>query len=184
LARKGTLRSGEKIDPKRCPFVKADGYQCRQTAGAGTQKLHIKGACCHFHGGHKKALSNVKHGLYSRFVRGALAKRIKAFEDDPRVMNLVPVVEVQAALLADRLHSGLRDEALEASKALAASIEKWHKVTYGETKVIRIENLQGVIDAVVSVIREFVPDKEQYPKIVNRLKLSILGLVDEHAHRN
>jgi len=102
---------------------------------------------------------------------------------DPKLTDLVQVIATQSGLLKRHLKRAednplAEEAALEVSKALVTSIEKWHKITFGEKQVIRIESMKGVADEIVEVITEFIPDKKKHPMILKRIETRILGMTD------
>jgi len=151
---------------------------CRLAAGQGTS--HLGSGACHKHKGND---GPVRHGLYSRYAHTSLSDRIEELVADPKLTDLTQVIATQAALFAEHLEKSKRSAkakaaAFEVSKALVTSIEKWHKITYGEKQVIRVEGLKGVADEIVDVITEYVPDKKKHPMILRRIENRILGMTD------
>ena len=93
------------------------------------------------------------------------------------------MISVQAGLLKKHLERAeidplSEDAVLEVSKAFTASVEKWHKITYGEKQVIRIESMKGVADEIVDVITEHVPDKKKHPMILKQIENRIMRVSD------
>ena len=180
MARKGTPRPGLVIDETHCPHIisrgKREGLQCTHVAGQGTRHQGAVGSYCTDHGGNN---GPAKHNIYSQYSQTKLADKIEAATANPQTTDMKQVIAVQAALLGHHLDMNDTVSVFEVSKALIASIDKWHHNMFGEKVTIRIESIKIVIDACVTAANRYIPTQVDRLKFVKTLEQSLFMVAGE-----
>lgn len=131
------------VDRPRCGATTRAGGSCGQRAGARTD--HEGQGRCFLHGG----ASPILHGRYSKITRPRIAGILKALEDDPNPLDLLPDLRLLRALLIDFV-----DRYEEFSEALLA----WHS-SFGKgdgpqkpRKILDITAAKGLIAEVGAMV--------------------------------
>lgn len=163
-------------DDKRCTAMsKRTRKRCGRPAIKGKDK-------CKFHGG----ASPIKHGKYSKYKNAhpELKARIDAYLKDREEMlnieNSIAVLRsitdlvmeklVQTDTLTKKDVTPLVDLLVKTEKETVTAIEKLHKIMHGETHTIKLESVQLLLQQVVDVINEEVPDERVRQRIAVKLQ--------------
>ncbi len=121
-----------------------------------------------------------KHGLYSKYTKHKLSAMIDKLASDENLLDLRQTIALQQALILDlltRLESGalpyeakLIETMAGIGEKLGRNIERLNKIEEGEKYILRIEEIQQIVQQVVLVIRQEVQDPETVEKIGSRLQ--------------
>ena len=158
----------------KCGHKKRDGSTCKLAAGWGTD--HLGQGICRKHHGNR---GNLKHGLYSKYLPKILSDHYAAAKADPRLTDILQEVEFKRSLLARkvddmRVRQSLDWEEVEAlckiSMAISQDLERWHKMTFGERLVVRIEKVRQLARVVIQAAEDFIPDPLDRRKFASRVE--------------
>lgn len=158
-----------------CGAKKRDGSgeTCRLPAGWGTGRAY---GPCKLHGG-AAAKANLKHGFYSKFTTHRLAAMIDKLAGDESLLDLRKTIALQQVMIIDilnRLGADLDQKTAEVlagiGDKLGRNIERLHKLEEGEKYILKVEEVQRLVQQVVIIIREEVKDSETVQRVGKRLQ--------------
>lgn len=154
---------------------KRTGEQCKNYAMKGSDK-------CHIHGGK----TPVKHGLYSKYTGQKLRDQVKAFAEDPELLDMRPQIAILVALtqqLLDKVeqqgHFGPFDADALATVAekTTRAIERYIKVTEGTKHTIKIEHVSVIIEQIIQVANDTISDPKDKRRFAEGVaKLTVPGI--------
>jgi len=165
-----------------CGHKTRAGSTCKLMAGWGTG--HAGLGICRKHRGND---GPIKTGLYSKYLPKMLSAHYEAAKDDPRLTDILQEVEFKRSLLARkvddmRTRQSLDWEEVEAlckiSMAISQDLERWHKMTFGERLVVRIEKVRQLARVVIQAAEEFIPDPLDRRKFASRIETAFDPGVD------
>jgi hypothetical protein len=144
----------EKIDPGEQHG--GEGY-CENDAGAGTQ--HEGAGRCRFHGGLQDGDGRLTSGLYSENAPDVLADRIQQARESVDVEDLEEEIHLMRAAL-DRLTESFDtlppdeiERLVKVASKVTRTVERLHKIRYGEQQTIRLEEVDQFVSTVQDTIR-------------------------------
>lgn len=165
-------------DDRRCTAMsKRTRKRCGQASIKGKDK-------CRFHGGK----TPIKHGAYSKYQKTHpdMKKRIDAYLADRdellNIENSIAVLRAVSSLIMTRLikkKSSYKDREdiksmaellIKTEKETVNAIEKLHRMMYGDTQTIKIENIVTWQNQIVEIINEEVPDESTRNRIASRFQ--------------
>jgi hypothetical protein len=154
-----------------CGAKTRNGTLCNRPAGWGTK--HVGIGKCKLHGG----ASPIKHGLYSKYTKHTLADTVQTLVDDPELTNLRQQIAFKQAMILDRLDhvgEGMAESDMrflaDLSEKVARDIERLNKIEHGEKFVLKVEEVQAVVQQITFIINQEIQDEEVVERIANRLQ--------------
>lgn len=154
-----------------CGAKTRNGTLCNRPAGWGTKHASI--GKCKLHGG----ASPIKHGLYSKYVTHTLADTVQLLLEDPNLINLREQIAFKQALILNRLEQ-IGEEMTESdlkfltelSEKVSRDIERLNKIEHGEKFVLRVEEVQAVVQQITVMIRQEIDDDNLVSRLAGRLQ--------------
>lgn len=121
----------------------------------------------------------MKHGLYSKVLKGTLAAPYEALLDEPRLTDIREQIALQHGLLMALIERSNEEGApydhealLRVSNSISASILRLARIEYAKHNLIPRQKLDEVISVIVETIREFVPE-DRWRELSERLNARI-----------
>ena len=107
-------------------------------------------------------------GLYSKFVRGDLAKRLEEFRNDKDWADLREELALMRTLLTtfiEKYQDSMEDEetvkwTINMTDQIGKLVEKLHKIEYGEKYVVTVNALQAYAVRIGDLINKYVEDED------------------------
>lgn len=168
----GTRRDNERIPPRKCSAMsKQTGKPCGQYAVPGSN-------VCHYHGGAKKGVKNLVHGMYSKKVNISLAERYEEFLDHTdSVETLNSDIALMRAMMTDVLSTqteSIQDKEhqmylfLRYMKDIRSAVSLKDDI---ESKFsISIQTVQIFLNQVLYILNDTITDKDELDRVVARLR--------------
>lgn len=160
--------------------AKRSGKRCQNPSIRGKDK-------CRHHGG----LTPIRHGLCSKYPVPRLADKIKQAKKDNRHLDIEEKIATTCALidhLGEQISAGPVEVIGERGKTvqcdlvqftprlvslldtLTKQIERYHRIKYGQKHTITYERLDFVLNQIIQIVGELVPNKEIRSEIARRFR--------------
>ncbi len=147
--------------------TKKDGSPCRRPAGWGTD--HVGEGKCKLHGG----ASPIKHGLYSKYLRGPTRKKYEEFLKATDLKDLShEIARLRAILAGIDEHNLIEEDSknialfLNVIEAIGRMVERKHKIESSEPLVIN----NSFAIAVLTIVREEVSNEDVILRVAERVE--------------
>jgi hypothetical protein len=155
----------------KCGAKTRNGTQCNRPSGWGTK--HVGIGKCKLHGG----ASPIKHGLYSKYTKHTLADTVQTLVDDPELTNLRQQIAFKQAMILGRLDhvgEGMAEADMrflaDLSEKVARDIERLNKIEHGEKFVLKVEEVQAIVQQITFIIQQELDDESVTDRIASRLQ--------------
>jgi hypothetical protein len=106
-----------------------------------------------------------------------LADTVQTLVDDPELTNLRQQIAFKQAMILDRLDhvgEGMAEADMrflaDLSEKVARDIERLNKIEHGEKFVLKVEEVQAVVQQITFIINQEIQDEEVVERIANRLQ--------------
>lgn len=128
----------------------------------------------------------IKHGLYSKYAGQKIKDQVKAFTEDPELLDMRPQIAILVALtqqLLDKVeaqgHFGAFDADALATVAekTTKAIERYIKVTEGTKHTIKIEHISVIIEQIIQVANDTITNPTDKRRFAQRMEeLTVPGI--------